>query len=242
MIITSKDNENVKLFKKIASDRKFRAQNGLFALEGFRLIADSAVPFHSVFYTGKYAESIKDIKSERYFEISETVAEKISDTKSPQGVFALAKIPEREIKAQGKLVVLCGLSDPGNIGTIIRTADALGVSGIFAADCADIYSPKTTRAAMGALLRANIEVCGIQNVFEKLADCEKYAAVARSGAAKLGSFPFPENAAVFIGNEANGLPDEIVKNCKSITIPMGGNAESLNAAAAASILIYELTK
>jgi TrmH family RNA methyltransferase len=242
MIITSKDNEHIKLYKKIASDRKFRNEYGLFPLEGFRLVADADILLNSVFYTGKYAEKIGNIKSERYFEISEGIAEKISDTKNTQGVFALAAIPKREINPQGKIVVLCGLSDPGNIGTIIRTADALGVSGVFAAECADIYSPKTVRAAMGALLRANIEVCGITDVFDKLQNFEKFAAVAEGGAEGLGSFRFPENAAVFIGNEANGLSESVIEKCRKITIPMNRNAESLNAAAAASILIYELTK
>ncbi|MDR0992306.1 MAG: RNA methyltransferase [Ruminococcus sp.] len=242
MVITSKENEHVKLYKKIASDKKSRGEYGLFALEGFRLVADADILLSSVFYTEKYAEKIGNIKSERYFEISERVAEKISDTKTPQGVFALAYTPKCEISAQGKIVVLYELSDPGNIGTIIRTADALGVSGILAVSCADIYSPKTVRAAMGALLRVNIEVTDSESALKKLQNTAKFAAVADKNAETLGEFVFPEDAAVFIGNEANGLPEEIVKQCKSITIPMRGNAESLNAAAAASILIYELSK
>jgi TrmH family RNA methyltransferase len=243
MIITSTDNENIKLYKKLAGSAKYRRESGLFTLEGLRLISDADIAFHTVFYTAANAENASKIRAERAFEISETLSERISDTKTPQGIFAVAEILHREINVGGKVLVLHSLRDPGNLGTIIRTADALGISDIFAVDCADIYSPKTARSAMGALFRVNVEKSDESTVFAKLAGYETFASVLSDYAEPLGSFDFPEKSAIFIGNEANGLPENVIKNCtRRVTIKMRGNAESLNAAAAASILIYELSK
>jgi TrmH family RNA methyltransferase len=243
MIITSTDNENIKLYKKLRDSAKFRRESGLFTLEGLRLIKDADTAFHTVFYTAANAENASGIHAERAFEISETLSEKISDTKTPQGIYAVAEILRREISGGDKILVLHSVRDPGNLGTIIRTADALGISDIFAVDCADIYSPKTVRSAMGALFRVNVEISDEDAVFAKLSDYETFASVLSENADVLGSFDFPEKSAIFIGNEANGLPDNVINKCKrQVTIKMRGNAESLNAAAAASILIYELSK
>jgi TrmH family RNA methyltransferase len=249
MIITSTDNEHIKLYKKLSASAKYRRETGLFALEGLRLISDAHITYNTVFYTAAYADTVAnpaEIRAERFIEISETLAEKISDTITPQGLFAIAAIANRPQcdKALGKkILVLHTVRDPGNLGTIIRTADALGISDIFAIDCADIYSPKTVRSAMGALFRVNVEKCDESAVFAKLADYETFASVLSENAETLGSFTFPEKSAIFIGNEANGLPENVTEKCtRRVTIKMRGNAESLNAAAAASILIYELSK
>jgi TrmH family RNA methyltransferase len=243
MIISSSENEHIKLYKKLSDSPKSRRENGLFTLEGRRLITDFKGSFHTVFFTEENTEYIKNVKTERLFEISENLAAKISDTKSPQGIFAVAKIPRPEIKTEGAVLVLHTVRDPGNLGTIIRTADALGFSDIFAVDCADIYSPKTVRSAMGSLFRVNIEVSDEDTVFSKLSGYETYAAVLSDTAEKLGEVNFGKRIALFIGNEANGLPDSVIKKCGHLlTIPMNGNAESLNAAAAASILLWEAAK
>ncbi|MDR0991631.1 MAG: RNA methyltransferase [Ruminococcus sp.] len=243
MKITSPVNDNIKLYKSLTALSKARRETGLFTLEGLRLISDADIQFHTVFYTPENADKINGIKADRLFEITEEIAEKISDTKSPQGLFAIAEIPHGKVTCGGKILVLHSLRDPGNLGTIIRAADAFGISGILAIDCADIYSPKTVRAAMGALFRANIEKCDEETAFEKLGGYDTFAAVLSDGAETLGEFVFPEKSAIFIGNEANGLPDETIEKCKRrVTIKMRGNAESLNAASAASILLYEFLK
>jgi TrmH family RNA methyltransferase len=243
MIITSASNDNIKLYKSLTSQSKTRRETGLFTLEGLRLICDADIKFHTVFYTAENADKVNGIKTDRLFEITEAIAEKISDTKSPQGLFAIAEIPNGEVTLGGKILVLHSLRDPGNLGTIIRAADAFGINGIFAIDCADIYSPKTVRAAMGALFRANIEKCDEDTAFEKLRGYETFATVLSDSAETLGEFNFPEKSAIFIGNEANGLNAETIDKCKRrVTIKMRGNAESLNAASAASVFLYELSK
>jgi TrmH family RNA methyltransferase len=252
MIITSPSNDNIKLYTGLTASAKTRRESGLFTLEGLRLICDADINFHTVFYTADNAAAAERIKAERRFEITENISEKISDTKSPQGLFAIAEIAAIEKSGKsdtgeavrgGAVLVLHTLRDPGNLGTIIRTADAMDIRDIFAVDCADIYSPKVVRAAMGSLFRVNIEKCSEEAAFEKLADYETFAAVLLCDAEILGTFTFPEKSAVFIGNEANGLSPETIKKCKrQVTIKMRGNAESLNAAAAASILLYELSK
>jgi TrmH family RNA methyltransferase len=243
MLITSPDNENIKLYKKLRDSAKFRRETGLFTLEGLRLVTDSNIAYKTVFYTAENTENIAGIAAEHFFEISDRVAEKISDTKTPQGIFAIADIPKCEIITGKKTLVLHTVRDPGNLGTIIRTADALGISDIFVIDCADIYSPKTVRSAMGALFRVNVERSETSAVFEKLSGYDTFAAVLSEDAEILGSFAFPEKSAIFIGNEANGLQGSVTDKCtRRVTIKMRGCAESLNAAAAASILIYELSK
>jgi TrmH family RNA methyltransferase len=243
MIIKSAENEHIKLYKKLCSAAKFRREYGLFTLEGQRLLRDFTGTFHSVFYTESERSFAETLHSERFFEIPDALSKNISDTKNPQGVFAIAPIPRGTVNTDGKTLVLHTVRDPGNLGTIIRTADALGFRDIFAIDCADIFSPKTVRSAMGALFRVNIEVQDEYTVFERLANAETFASVLSDSAEQLGTFGFPEKSAIFIGNEANGLPEETIKKCcRQVTIKMNGNAESLNAAAAASILLWVASK
>ena len=142
----------------------------------------------------------------------------------------------------GKYVVLYGLQDPGNVGMIIRTADALGMDGIIMSGSCDLYSPKVIRSTMGSVFRMNI--C-IENDSEKLFDILSQggitacASVIDKDAEKITQCGFEGGQAVFIGNEGNGLPADIAQRCKQkVIIPMHGNINSLNAAMAAGILMY----
>ena len=147
------------------------------------------------------------------------------------------------IDKKGRYIGLENLSDPSNLGAIGRTAEALGVSGILVSgNSCDPYSPKALRASMGTLIRMPIFVC--DNLIETISEngLNAYACVVDGDAAPISEINFKDGDVLLIGNEANGLTDEIKKNAKPITIPMRGNAESLNAAAAASIAMWEMVK
>ncbi len=258
--ITSKDNPNIKLYMKLLSGKKYRRENGMFILEGVRLVDDAVkenAELHSVFVTESYLEKLaqhsealnfpEDVKC---FEISDEIGEKMSATDTPQGVFAICKCIEKPpvsdiVKNGGKYLLLHSLQDPGNLGTIIRTADAVGVDAVFLADCCDLYNPKVVRSTMGSLFRMSISETKTEEIFRVFAEnnVPTYAAVIDSDAVSLTDCDFSGGGAVLIGNEGNGLPKEISGMCtERITIRMQGNVNSLNAAMAAGIIMWELTK
>lgn len=262
MEISSKDNANIKLCRKLSDSRKARREQGLFLLEGARLVCDALkenAELHLVFFTqtalkkaengeGKYGEALNLPDGVPRFLIPDELGEKISGTEGTQGVFAVCAIPkpvsaENVIRSGGKYVVLHTLQDPGNMGTVIRTADALGVDGVIAVGCCDPFNPKTVRSAMGALLRVNVMEMSEEDMFDVLRskDVKTCAAVIDSDAVSVKECDFSSGAAVVIGNEGNGLSRETAEKCdERITIKMHGTADSLNAAAAASILMWEL--
>ncbi|MFI3207380.1 MAG: RNA methyltransferase, partial [Clostridia bacterium] len=174
------------------------------------------------------------------------VASLLSDTKNPQGVFALCSFSEKNASINGKVLVMENLQDPGNIGTIFRTAEALGIETlVLLGDCCDVYSPKVIRSTMGAIFRVNFLKAEDFNTFFSLlknADYQCFAAVPSDKAENVTKLNFSEKTAVFIGNEGNGLSEICKSTLKNITIPMNGNAESLNASIAASIIMWEMVR
>ena len=179
--------------------------------------------------------------------IAEDLSAYISDTKAPQGIFAAAKMPA---PAEGfgtarRLVILDGVQDPGNVGTVIRTAEALGIDGaLLSRGCADVWSPKAMRASMGSVFRLRCITGDIPQMIKELRaqGFGVYGAMLDESAQKLGETAFPERAAVVIGNEGAGVSAEVKAACTgSVYIPISG-AESLNAAAAAAILLWELSR
>ncbi len=261
MLITSKDNANIKLFQKLVSSKKARDEHNMFALEGVRLITDAILEnseLHCVFITEtaaeKYSEALnlveKNSSGGKIMYISDELSWKLSDTINPQGFFAVCKKLDKNVNADtiinnGKYVVLCNLQDPGNIGTIIRTADAIGINGIFLTDdCCDIYNPKVIRSTMGSLFRMNLwSIKTSDDVFKILreADIPTFAAVIDPEAVSVTECDFSNGGAVFIGNEGNGLPKEIAIQCDNkLTIKMNGNINSLNAAMASGVIMWEM--
>ena len=175
----------------------------------------------------------------------------ISPMPTPQGMLALCALPDMAAPARlspGRYVVLDGVQDPGNVGAVLRTADAFGCTGaLLLPGCADPYGPKTLRAAMGAVFRLGIRR------FETAEDCLKVlhaenitslAAVPDSDATPITTIPFETgNWAVWIGNEGNGLTNEAIEHCHDrVTIPMRGRAESFNASTAAAIVLWEMER
>lgn len=176
--------------------------------------------------------------------ITEEISEYISDTKTPQGMFAAAEMCEWSIPEDpGRIVVLDGIQDPGNVGTIFRTAEAFGFDGaVLLGACADVYSPKTLRASMGSALRFPFVCCAAEELRSVLGGFTVYAAMLDSSAAALGEIAFAERSAVIIGSEGRGVSPEASAVCdEKLYIPISG-AESLNAAVAAAVIMWELVR
>ena len=254
--IKAKDNRLIKLTTLLQNSSKARKVNRLFVLEGLRICKDAAlcgVEFDTLIVSktaqGKLAADIKELSSyaKRGVEVPDDLFKKISDTVSPQGIIALARIPEssKPVDSRGRYIALENLADPSNVGAISRTAEALGVSGlIISGDSCDVFSPKALRASMGTLLRIPLYFCKDINAFLSNNSLSGFAAIPSGNAdLKMGEFPFKDGDAVIIGNEANGLSEQTISGAyKTVTIKMRGKAESLNAASAAAISIWELMR
>lgn len=256
--ITSVSNDTIKLCVRLRDSVRARRERGLFFLEGARLCADAARSGYEpayLFYTqqahDRYAQYLADIlpHTGAAYEVSAAVAGKLADTRTPQGVFAVFRIPAEHQSGpleHGAYVALEQVQDPGNLGAICRTAEAIGVQGVLLSGCCDRYNPKAQRAAMGSLLRlklydipdlpAYLEACGA-------AGFKTYASVPDSGALPVTQADFTGDVITVIGNEGSGITEQTGAACaRRITIPMGGRAESLNANSAAAILIWEMMR
>ena len=255
--ITSRSNPLVRAAAALLGSPRERRERREFLCEGARLCRDAAesgVRIKACFFTPRagerYGEYLKPIlhESEAAYTIEDPVAGLLSDTKSPQGVFCLCAWPEGGQGAHdGPCLVLENIQDPGNLGTTLRTAEALGrFRVVLLGDCCDPLGPKALRASMGAVFRLGIETEGDPGrLMERLKD-EGYAvhgAVPSDRALEVTGIDFTRGRhAVVIGNEGSGLSRETAGLCGDlITIPMGGRAESLNAAAAATVLLWELS-
>ncbi len=257
MLITSNENSNIKLYVNLSASKKARDEHNLFTLEGSRLIKDAVLEksdINTIFATESALERDKDFLREyadRILLISDGIAKRLSNTKSNQGVFAIVNKTENKSlcsqNLKGKYVVLNNIQDPGNLGTILRTADAVGISGVILCEnCCDLYNPKVVRSTMGSLFRLNIytesDFCDVCRIL-KSQGIKTYAAVVSKQAGEIRSVEFAENSAIVIGNEGNGLRNEHINLCdECVTIGMNGNINSLNAGIAAAILMWEMTK
>ena len=257
--LTSKDNTHIKNTVKLKKSAKFRRQSGMFIAEGLRVCVDamqSGASIDTLFVTEaavqKNEQAVQDLCAcaGRAFVLSPELFDYISDTQTPQGVLCVIKTLDKSahfdtIKNGGKFLVLDNIQDPNNLGTILRSAEAFGVSGIImSADCCDVYNPKVVRGSMGAVFRmAFLSVEDLPLWLSEHPQLHTYAAVLDSDAQKLTEISFDEPCAVVIGNEGNGIRLQTVKACQhKITIPMNGKAESLNASVAAAILIWEMVR
>ena len=256
-VITSKENKLIKSVKKLLTSAKERKQSGLFVLEGLRLSADAAINGYNI-ETLIIAENVEESdrlnvlveKAETIVKVPDSLFAYMSDTVSPQGVMCVVKMPKRvsvENIKNGKYIVLENTADPANFGAIARTAEAFGISGLIVLNkSCDPFSPKSLRASMGALLR--LPIITADDITETLQTLKSkgftlFASVVSNADCDVTVADFNGNCAVLIGNEANGLTDTAINLCDSkITITMKGRAESLNAAAAASVIMWEMTR
>ena len=184
--------------------------------------------------------------------LSDGVFRHVSDTQTPQGILCIVKQQKYEMDVllaieKPHFMVLDNLQDPGNLGTIVRTAEGAGVDAVFMSkDCVDIYNPKTVRSAMGSLFRVKITRVGDLGSFISAAQSAKrevYAAELSKRALPLGELSLSRTDLVMIGNEGHGIPEEISSICTgSVYIPISKNTESLNAAVAAALFMWEQSK
>ena len=255
-VITSRENSLIKLTSLLQASRSQRKENGLFVLEGLRICKDAAdngiwfdklIISDSAFLKLREDIGIFEKISNECYKIPDSLFKKISDTTSPQGVIAIAKIPDRDnisIDKNGKYIALENLQDPSNLGAISRTAEALGISGIIlSGNACDPFSPKSLRASMGTLLRMPLII--LEDFPNEIASLglKTFACVVNKDALPVNELDLKDGCVFLIGNEANGLTGETKKNSDyRITIPMKGRAESLNASVAASIVMWEMMK
>ena len=238
--ITSRDNRAVKESKKLLK-KSHRQATGFFLLEGERLVFDAmekGVPLRRVFAHRRFYDM--GLTGEECYEAPDSILAELSDTCSPQGVAAVAEQKREKLSClpvQQPLVVCDRLRDPGNLGTVIRTADAAGFGGvILLGDCADVYSPKVVRATMGALFDLPIVFA------ERVEELSKLSLVCADlkDAVPLFSYDFKKPFAVVIGNEAQGVSPAVRNAAEAaVKIPMIGGSESLNAAVAFGVIAYE---
>lgn len=267
MRISSKENPRIKQYARLAADKRYRRETGLFVIEGMRSCVDAVREFlggrleiEAVFYVPemarKYAslgalELFGQLAEDIGFEISEQVSQKMSVEGSSQGAFVVARRLDREfgenaLKSGGRYLVLDNLQDPGNLGTMLRTADAVGIDGVvLTGNCVELYNPKVVRSAMGSMPRINIY---IENDLARVTDAFREngirsAAAVVKGGVDIKEHDFSGGCAVVIGNEGRGLSDEAAALCDDrVTISMNGNIDSLNAAAAGTIFLWEMTR
>lgn len=257
--LSSRDNPRVKHAVKLLKSSSYRKKNGQFIAEGLRLCRDAArsgIDIDVLFLTEdalrKHPQDCAGLErsaGETYL-VTDRVFSEMSDTRTPQGVLCVLKTLDKTtefdtIKNGGKFLALDNVQDPSNLGTVLRSAEAFGVTGvILSSDCCDIFNPKVVRGSMGAVFRLPFLICPtIASFLSDHPELHSYAAVVSGDARRVGEFSFETPCVTVVGNEGNGVKEETVSACeKRITIPMSGKAESLNASTAASILIWEMIK
>lgn len=255
MVITSTSNEQIKKLIQLKEKSKVRKTTGTFTVEGKKMFVEiPAEDLVSVYVSETFLkENGELVKNKKYQIVSDQVFKKISDTVTPQGIVAVVKqksysidyIIEKRNKEKSCIVVLDRLQDPGNMGTIVRTGEAAGISGIIMSkDSADIYNPKVIRSTMGSIFRVPFAIVDdLAAAVDTLKDngITTYAAHLKGELYNSGSLT--KDCTLLIGNEARGLSEEIsAKADKLIKIPMHGKVESLNAAIATAILMYEAAR
>ncbi len=245
--ITSRQNPLLRHVRQLLRDGGYRRDRGEYAGDGVKLLGEAVrwgAPLKTVVASdGLELEALPE--SVRLVRVPEDVMESLSLMKSPQGVIFTCALPgDAPLSFSGGALVLDGIQDPGNLGTILRTADALDVPVVLCGDCADPYSPKAVRASMGAVFRAA----------PQRASCEALAAYCGERGIVLTAAALHREArdlrtvdlshtAVAVGSEGRGVGPELLGLVKQrVVIPMSARCESLNAAVAAAIILWEMKR
>ena len=247
--ITSRENAKIKYACAVRDSEKQRAADGLFFAEGPKLcleLAKSCTPC-AMYATAAALAKTPELAQFDPAEIAPHVAEKLSGTKSNQGVFALFETPvppADTLDTARRILMLEGVQDPGNVGTLLRSAAAFGFDGVLLSDgCASVFAPKTLRASMGAAVRVPVMEVGampaaIAALRAKNITCLA-AALYQSQPLSAARPGYPGGVCVVIGSEGQGLMEETIAACSgTVRIPMTDRVESLNAGIAGSILLW----
>lgn len=250
-MITSSDNKRIKNVIALCKKSRERKEQDAFVIEGRKLFEEAPEEdILEVYVCEGFAEKSDKLDRIPHEVVKEEVFLKMSDTLSPQGIICVVRKKHYSLQnmtaaAKGAplFLVLETLQDPGNLGTIMRTAEGAGVTGvIMSSDTVDIYNPKTVRSTMGSIFRVPfVYTEDIKSAISELkaAGVNCYAAHLK-GTGTCFDQDYRRPTAFFIGNEGNGLSDEVASMADTyIRIPMGGKLESLNAAVSAAVLMYE---
>ena len=246
--ITSRQNPLVARLRKLGNDKKTRRQEGVFLCEGTKLVGEALgwkagvetlVVAEGIALPGELPDTV------RVVEVPADLLKAVSTVDTPQGMLAVCRTPDltppRALEP-GLYLVLDGVQDPGNVGTVWRTADAFGAEGVFLLPgCAEPFSPKTVRSTMGACFRLPVWETGLEDLTALLggAGLPLYATALREDTADLRSVRL-DRAAVVIGSEGRGVSQAVLDACAlTLKIPMRDRCESLNAAVAASVVLWE---
>ena len=244
--ITSRKNPLLQQVKKLLTSRKEREKAGLFVADGTKLL-EEAVKYYPGLHTVILSEGVEAAVPEgvRVVQVPEDVMASVSPMEAPQGALFLCRLPQKEavVPVPGMLL-LAGIQDPGNFGTILRTADALEIPVVLLEGCADPYSHKVVRASMGAVFRTPV----VQSTWEEVREaCSRagfpLAVTALTDRAKDIREADLSTMAVVIGREGRGVRKEILENAdRELIIPMNPRCESLNAGIAAAICMWQMKR
>lgn len=257
-MITSRQNSSIKHLALLQNKKKQRTKEKVFIVEGLKSVEEIPAKWDLKQYVvsesfSKAYKTHEIIRSSSIpvLYVSDSIFAHISDTKTPQGIMAVVSQLDYNIhqvisKDKGFFIVADEIQDPGNLGTIIRTAHGAGVDGIFLTKgCVDLYNPKTIRATMGSVFHLPIlEDLEVEWLISTLIeeDTNLYATALESSQI-LYNFDYRAKTAIIIGNEANGISDKTKEMLSNfIKIPMPGGAESLNASVAAGICMFEVVR
>jgi len=257
-MITSTSNQKIKSLSKLVKTAKERKKQDVFVVEGIRMFMEIPKELHvETFATESFYEQNRELFDGLSYElVSDHIMESVSDTKTPQGVISLVQCQHYSVEQvcgmsdymqkigvnKPLVMALENIQDPGNLGTILRTAEGAGVTGILMSrDTVDIYNPKVVRATMGSIFR--IPFCYVDDltsVIKEFNDKDFNTYSAHLQGKTFYDYSYEGSTIFCIGNEGNGLSDEL-SNCTKykIKIPMQGKVESLNAATASTVLMYE---
>ncbi len=237
-MIVSRQNALVKEVRKLIAEKKYRDQTNLFVCESIKLVKEVislGLNVHKLCLTARCEEVFAHFDNDRKEVFSDEVFSYMSSEVSPQGVLAIVEKPEN-IEANGDdAILLDGVSDPANVGAISRTAVCAGYTDLFLVGCADPFSPKAIRASMGGVFRNHFHYISR----EEVKDINLPLVVADMKGTNAFETSFNQKVCLVIGNEANGVSQEIKDNAEYlISIPMQNGMESLNASVSAGILMY----
>ena len=239
MLIKSVQNSKVKEYVKLMTQKKERDLTSRFVVEGDHLVQEAykeKLVVEVLIIEGR--DCLIDVEP---IYVSQDVMNKICDTKSPQGIIALCKQKPQEIKAYNRILLLEDINDPGNLGTILRSADAFNFDGIILSEnTVDLYNPKVIRATQGAIFRVNVIRTNLIKKIEALKLSGMKVYTAHLAGIPLSRVDKEDKMAFVMGNEAKGISQTVFDTVEDrLTIEMTGSSESLNVSIAASIIMYQ---
>jgi TrmH family RNA methyltransferase len=251
-MITSVQNPSVKFVRRLQAEKRFRRREAAFVVEGTRWLTELTKQMQLlqfVFYTDDWQKNADHLTILQQVQecaqvVSDEVMAAMSDTETPSGVLSVGQIAPLALPAQANfLLILDSVTTPGNLGTMLRSAAAAGADGVLLSPgCVDAYNPKVLRGSMGAHLRLPVHELSWQEIGEVVGQMAVWI-TAVSDATDYTTINWTQPSAVIIGNEARGVGEEAERLANGrLTIPMHHNTESLNAATAAAVVLFEAAR